>query len=169
MRRSRQRGSTLVEFTLVGIPAIFLVISTLEIGRGMWNYHTIARAVNAGARLASTHGAGCTTSTNSCSITVGTIANAISTAAIGLPPGNFNVTLTTNSGAKTACNPLNSCFTSTTVWPPASNSDNQVGNNVTVSASYGFHSAIAMYWPGEGSVTFGVFYFPAQSKQRILF
>ena len=40
--RNRERGTTLLEFTLVGIPLIFLLISTVEISRGMWQYHTLA-------------------------------------------------------------------------------------------------------------------------------
>src|SRR5258707_9069254 len=101
-KRKRQRGgATLVEFVLVGIPAIFIVISTVELSRGMWNYHTLCRAVNEGARLASIRGEGCTKAGNTCSVTVGTIATTIATAAVGLPPANFNVTLTTDSGAAT--------------------------------------------------------------------
>jgi Flp pilus assembly protein TadG len=169
VRRRRQRGTSIIEFTLTGIPAIFLIISIFEMGRGMWNYHTLARAVNAGARLAALHGQTCTTGTNSCSITVGTIATAIETAALGLPAGSLNVTLTTNSGTATTCNPLTSCTSSTTVWPPSTDGDNSVGNNVTVSAQYTFNSALAMFWPGSTAVSFAACTFPATSTERILF
>lgn len=169
MRRSRQRGSSLLEFTLVGIPALFLLASTVQVGQIMWNYHTLARAVNAGARLASLRGAGCAAASNTCSITVDTIATTISTAAVGIPPGNFNVTLTTQSGVATSCSPLNSCFGSVSVWPPSSGNDNQVGNNVIVSASYQFPSALAVFWPGHRGVPFGTVNLPAISTQRILF
>jgi Flp pilus assembly protein TadG len=169
MGRKRQRGSTLVEFALVVIPAIFIVISTVELGRGMWNYHTLSRAVNDGARLASIRGAGCTTGGNTCSITVGTIATTIATSAIGLPAANFNVTLTTDSGAATACNPLNSCLSNATVWPPSTNSNNLKDKNVTVSAAYNFKSAMAIFWPGNSPVQFGAVTFGASSTQRILF
>lgn len=169
MRRRRQRGSTLLEFTLVGIPSIFLIISVCEIGRGMWNYLTVARAVSAGARLSAIRGRGCSTGPNTCGVSVGTIATTIQNAAIGLPSGSFNVQLSTNSGAVTTCNPLSSCTSSTTPWPPATNSDNVSGSNVTVSAQYTFRSALAMFWPGVGASRFGVFTFPAESTQRILF
>ena len=39
--RSRCGGQSLVEFTLVGIPLIFVLISVFEISRGMWMYHTL--------------------------------------------------------------------------------------------------------------------------------
>jgi Flp pilus assembly protein TadG len=159
----------MVEFTLVCIPAIFILISSVELARGMWNYHTLSRAVNQAARLASIRGAGCTTAGNTCSVTVGTVATTIATAAVGLPTANFNVTLTTDSGAATVCNPLNSCLSSATVWPPSSNSDNQAGKNVTVSATYRFTSAMAMFWPGHNSVQFSAVTFPASSTQKILF
>ena len=169
MNRRRERGSTLLEFVLVGIPAVFILISTVEMSRGMWNYHTLSRAVNEGSRLASIRGAGCTTAGNACSITVGTVATTIATAAIGLPAANFNVTLVTDSGATTACNPLSSCLSSATVWPPATNSDNQAGKNVTVRATYNFTSAMAIFWPGHSAVQFGAVTFPASSTAKILF
>lgn len=167
MRRKRTRGSTLIEFALAGIPAIFLVISVCEMGRGMWNYHTLARAVDAGAHLAAVRGQGCTTGTNSCSVSVGTIASAIETAGIGLAPANLNVQLTTNDGTVTTCNPVSTCTSTTTVWPPSSN--NAEGDTVTVTAQYTFQSAMGMFWPGAGNISFGTFTFPANSTQLILF
>src|SRR5215471_18790761 len=56
-RRNRQRGgSSLIEFTLVGIPIIFVLISTFEMSRGMWLYHTLAYAAREGTRYAIVHG-----------------------------------------------------------------------------------------------------------------
>ena len=46
------KGSTLLEFTLVGIPVIFVLISTIEMARGMWMYHTLCHAVKEAARFA---------------------------------------------------------------------------------------------------------------------
>ena len=72
-RRRRQRGgSTVIEFTLVGIPMIFVFISTFEMARGMWIYHSLAYAVKEATRYASVHGASCTTSPNTCGVTIGT-------------------------------------------------------------------------------------------------
>ena len=38
-----------MEFTLAGIPVIFLIYSTIQLSTAMWNYHTLAHAVNEGA------------------------------------------------------------------------------------------------------------------------
>jgi hypothetical protein len=156
-----------MEFTLAGIAAIFLLISTVELAVGMWNYFTLARAVNAGARLASIRGSGCSSGGNSCSITVGTIATAVSKAAIGLPAANFNVTLTTNSGANTTCNPLSTCLSNATVWPPST--DNLAGDKVTVTATYNFATSLYMFWPGKSPTHTATVTFPASSTQLILF
>jgi Flp pilus assembly protein TadG len=170
MRRKRRRGATLIEFVLAGIPAIFLIISVEEIGRGMWNYHTLARAVNAAAHLAAVRGQGCTTSTNSCSVSVGTITTAIQSAGPGLLPNKLKVQLTTNSGDVTTCNPISNCTSSSTTWPPSTNSDNVPGKGLTVSAQYSFQTPLAMFWPGAGKADLASsFTFPAASTQLILF
>ena len=59
MSRQGQRGATTIEMTLVGIPIMFLLISTFEISRGMWMYNTEATAVREGVRFASVHGVNC--------------------------------------------------------------------------------------------------------------
>jgi Flp pilus assembly protein TadG len=168
-RRRNQRGSSMIEFTLAGIASMFLMISTVEISRGMWNYHTLAYAVREGARYASFHGKGCTNTGNSCSITVGNIANQIANAAIGVDVSQLNVTLTTPSGFNTNCNPISTCFSNATVWPPATNNDNAEGGSITISAQYNFQSALAVFWPGTKSQTFGAISFPASSTQIIMY
>jgi hypothetical protein len=146
---------------------MFLLFGVTEISRGMWNYHTLARAVDKGARLASVRGAGCN-APNTCSVTVGTIANTVANAAIGLPPTDLNVTLVSASGATVPCNPLNTCLNNTAVWPPMG-SDRAVGANVTVRAEAEFRSAAAMFWPGSAPVRFGATTLPAASTHRIVF
>jgi Flp pilus assembly protein TadG len=42
-RKRTRRGSSILEFVLVGIPIIFVLISLFEISRGMWTYHTMGR------------------------------------------------------------------------------------------------------------------------------
>ena len=65
-RRNRtRRGSSILEFVLVGIPIIFVLISLFEISRGMWTYHTMAYAVREGVCYATVHGKGCA-SPNTC-------------------------------------------------------------------------------------------------------
>ena len=55
-QRNLEKGSSMVEFALVGIPLIFILISIFEISRGMWMYETVAHAVREGARYAAVHG-----------------------------------------------------------------------------------------------------------------
>jgi Flp pilus assembly protein TadG len=160
----------MVEFALAGIPVIFVLFSTVQLGMAMWSYHTLAYAVRQGARLATFHGKGCTTNGNACTITVGAITTEISNNAPGIVPSQFNVTLTTASGATTTCNPVSTCLSSSTVWPPAANNDNAPGATVTISAMYVFPAALSMFWPGAGSgVSFGTIALPASTQQIIVF
>jgi Flp pilus assembly protein TadG len=159
----------MVEFTLVGIPAMFLLVSIFEVSRGMWNYHALAYAVNAGARYAAVHGASCSQPGYACGITVKDVADKIASAAIGMPPNLLNATLTSDTGA-ISCNPLNTCqsgATSATTWPPSPN--NAPGQEILVKATYTFRSAIAIFWPGSRPNQFGVATLGAESRQVIQF
>jgi Flp pilus assembly protein TadG len=170
--RKEQRGNSLIEFTLVGIPIIFLLISIVDVSTGMWDYETLAYAVKQGARFAVVHGQDCSSGSNSCGTTVGAIANRIAYTATGLPAAQINATLTTQSGAATTCNPLSSCFTSTTAWPPATpsgNPDNAPGKTITVYASFTCRTVFNMFWPGHRDVDAGPYTLPAQSTQTIQF
>lgn len=164
----REKGSVTLEFTLVGIPLIFALISTVEMSRGMWLYHTQAYAVNAGARYAVVHGEGCTTGGNSCGATVGSIATTVANAGVGLIAADWNVTLYSASGAHTqTCNPLSSCFGNNTAWPPSP--DNAEGKGIAISGSYPFKSALAMFFPGTRPTEFGAFNLPAYAQHLIQF
>src|SRR5215212_5363994 len=85
-RRYLTGGNSLVEFTLVGIPLIFILIATFELSRGMWSYHTLAYAVKSGARYTIVHGQNCAIAPNACTVTIGQIAATIKSAGVGLPP-----------------------------------------------------------------------------------
>ena len=54
-----RRGAVTLEFTLVGIPLLFTLISTVEMSRGMWMYQTQAYAISQGVRYLVVHGADC--------------------------------------------------------------------------------------------------------------
>jgi len=166
---NRRRGNSIVEFTLAGIPVIFMVWGTVQVSLAMWHYHTLAHTVNEAARYAAVRGQGCVSNGNTCSATVGMIAGQIQSTAIGIPADQLNVTLTTDSGQSLPCAPLNSCLSNTTVWPPATNSDNAPGKNVTISAHYVFSSGLTVLWPGAGKATIGVIALPARSTQQIVF
>jgi hypothetical protein len=66
-----------------------------------------------------------------------------------------------------ACNPLNTCYSNTTRWPPIAEST--AGNDIRIAAGIPFSNALSMFWPGSGAVAFSKFQFSAYSRQRILF
>jgi Flp pilus assembly protein TadG len=165
-RRDRRCGSSTLEFTLVGIPLMFVLISTFEMARGMWNYHTIAYAVKEGTRYASVHGVNCASSPNTCTVTIGQITQKIVDAGIGLPTNQLRLTFTSQSGATTCY--ANACLSNATVWPPAPG--NVVGSSIQIGATYPFTSAISMFWPGAGTgINFGTVNFPASSRETVQF
>jgi Flp pilus assembly protein TadG len=130
--RTREKGSTMVEFALAGVPAIFLMITALQMSLGMWAYHTLSYAAREGTRYAATKGPGCSYPGNSCSVTVADVARLVANASYGLQTSSLEVTLASDNGTIT-CNPVSNCYTSTTVWPPQSLT---VGSYITVSAYY---------------------------------
>ena len=162
-----ERGSAIVEMTLVGIPMIFVLISIFEMARGMWAYDTLAYAVRETSRYAIVHGQDCAVSPNSCSITVANLASRLVNAGVGLPSSELNATFSSLSDNVT-CNPVSSCLTNNTVFPSAGGGS--VGNPITVSATYRFSSAISMFWPGAGTpIVFAPVNFPASSTDYIQF
>ncbi len=170
MRTTRQeRGSVTLEFVLAGTAMIMLLISIFALAMGMWNYHTLGYMVHQGTRFVASHGVGCVSSGNTCGVTVGTITTYLAKEGIGIPADQVNVTLKTDSGVVTTCAPLNTCFASTTVWPPTANTDNAVGKWITITAQYHYVSALLFFWPGQSSLSFGAVWLPATSSQTILF
>lgn len=167
--RERRRGSSILEFTLVGIPSLFLLISIFEISRGMWAYHTLAKAVNAGARYASLHGSGCSSSGYHCGIAVQDVAGKIAESAPGIPASTLVVTLTSAASGTVTCNPLSTCLADSTAWPPAVSNENAPGKEIVVTGQYLFRSAIAMVVPGSQPVSFSATNLSASSRQVIQF
>jgi len=157
----------MLEFVLTGIPALFIIISTMQMSLGMWQYHTLDSALQQAGRYVVVHGRGCVENGNTCSVTVGTIAQQIATFAIGMPPQQLSVTLTPPGGAATACNPLNTCLTNNTVWPPAPY--NAPGMIFTITGSFNFNPAIGMVWPGTRPSTLPRFALGASTAQEIMF
>lgn len=169
MKRRRQRresGNAMVEFTLVAIPLIFLIISIVELARGMWVYGTLAHAVKEGTRFAVVHGQGCAQASANCPVTLGAVATVVQKAATGLDPGQFNVVLAAG-GATQSCAPLSTCLSSSAAWPAAPN--NNIGLPVTISGTYPFRTGLSMFWPGSQPVAFSVFNLGAESQEEILF
>lgn len=166
MTARRKRGSSMLEFTLAGIPLIFVLVSTFEMSRGMWVYHTLAHAANAGARFAVVRGRGCTAHGNTCAATVGTVARRIAREALGIPPDRFDVRLASDAG-QVDCRPLSACLADDTHWPPAN--ANSPGMNIRITVRHEFRSAMSVFWPGAGGVRIGAVALVAEARQRIEF
>jgi Flp pilus assembly protein TadG len=162
---SSRRGSIMVEFTLCAIPLLFVVISLFWLSMGMWEYHTLAEAVNETARYAALHGADCVGQT--CATTVEQIANALAVRAAGIPPGQLNVTLTSAAQSYT-CNPLTNCQSNSSAWPTLAGNtavtDASAGTDISISAKYQFSSPIS-----DGKIQFGTVTLGANSTQPVLY
>jgi hypothetical protein len=178
-RKNRQKrlGQTLVEFTFVGIPVLFVLISIFEISRGMWIYHTLAYSVKVGVRYASVHGVNCVNTTdnpNSCTVNIGpatapaagalpSIAYVIQQAAVGLQPTKTTLTFNAN-GTITTCT-MSTC--AATQWPADPN--NAVGKPIRIDIATPFTSALAMLWPGASPVKFSSGTLGASSQDYVQF
>jgi Flp pilus assembly protein TadG len=145
-KRLRRRGSSLLEFTLVGIPMIFTLIGLFEITRGMWVYQSMAYAVREATRYATVHGSGCA-SPNTCQVTIGQITSVLRAAGPGFDPSAVTVTFTPASGSATT-GTISTLLTNTTTWPPAT--ANATGESIQISVKYPFKTILAMFWPGAG-------------------
>ena len=164
-----ERGSMLIEFTLVGIPLVLILISLFEISIAMWNYHMLAYAVREDARYASTKGQGCTYSGNTCGVTVANVAQQIASAGVGLVPSQLNVTLT-SSGGNITCNPLSSCYSNTATWPPNSGTANWPGSVISITGSYPVQTGLVFsYFIHTGLLQLQSVTLPASSQQVIQF
>lgn len=166
MKRLRlDAGVSIIEFAITGPVVMLLTISIFQICLAMWNYETLAFAVREGARYSATHGQGCSYEGNTCSVTVANVASDIATAAVGLSPGTMNVTLSSSGGTSVTCNPLNSCYSNTTAWPPSSG-NTEGTSTVTVSGNY---PLFLFFMPRQGVLGTSSGNLQASSQQVIQF
>jgi hypothetical protein len=167
-RQCRTGGNSLLEFTLVGIPLIFILIATFEMSRGMWSYHTLAYAVKSGARYAVVHGQNCSKAPNACTVTISQIASRIRSSGVGLPDDLVTLTFTPAVGTATTCL-MKDCIANYTssAWPPSSS--NAPGQDVRLSGIFAFRSTMLMFWPGAGAPSGGlkVFNLSADSRESM--
>ncbi len=172
-RRRSQRGGAMIEFTLTGIPLMFIMISIVQMSIGMWHYHTLQYAVKeAGAYLA-IHGSStgyC--KSNTCQIQ--NVATVMKNDAIGIPPSSMTVTFTpvsstdhATTGTAYSCR-LDNCVTDTTTWPISGY--NAIGSEFEIKAVYTWNNALGMVAPGPGGVVkFGTPTFPGYTHQIIMY
>jgi Flp pilus assembly protein TadG len=137
--RVKRRGHAVLEFTLIGIPLMFVLISIFEIARGMWVYHTMAYAIKEGTRYTIVRG-----QNNPTPATYQSVCNAIVLAGSGLLKEQLSITFTSQGATNTYT--ANAC--PNTPWP--SGIGNRPGQLIMIVGSYPFQSAIAMFWPGAG-------------------
>ncbi len=161
-----RRGSSLVEFALLGIPVIFLLTSVIAASLDMWQFFTLSYATEIAARYAGMHGATCTANSNSCTITIGSVVTLFEKQSIALNKAKVTVKFTDGSGT-TTCNPVSSCEGSATQYPASAN--NTVGSSITVAATYSLVNPVVMLWPGSNGVKAGTFTVGATSTQPIVF
>jgi len=171
-RPDKRRGSAMLEFTLTGIPLIFVWISIMQLGIGLWQYHTLQYAVKVTGAYIAVHGSDCSSSGNTCSIEIENAAQILNYYLDGLPTSSVNVTFNALGSdhatvESTVTCTLNNCLTNTTAWPPSGY--NTPGTDIQVQATYQFNSALAMFWPGAKPVSFGSPSFPGFTQQTILF
>jgi len=179
VEKRHRRGNALIEFTLVGIPMIFVLISIFEIARGMWIYHTMAYAIKEGARYAIVHGNNCVYDPNNCPLRVSDVARRIQISGVGLMPRDLQLRFVSQTRAipsTTTFDTLENMLASTAWWPTFAKGTTPVdaganpGYDLTITGQYPFRSALAMFWPGAGRpMQFGVFMLPATSTERIQF
>jgi hypothetical protein len=161
-----RKGNAALEFVMTGVPLIFMIISVVEISRGMWVYDTLVHAVESTTRDMAVRGYDCSTYVASCPQTIGGYAQLFNKWAIGLDPSQVSVTFESVSHT-VACSPLNSCYSNSTSWPPTG--DNARNLDIWVIATMPFNSALGMYTFGSAPVLFSKFTFSAKSHQQILF
>ena len=166
--KNTRRGSTLIEFTLTGIPVIFIGIAVCECALAMYEYVSMDNAVTIAARYASAHGVGCTQNGNSCKLTMATIATVIANYTPIMSTSSVTVKFTDNSGSTTCT--LSTCETYTaTYFPSTSSSANAVGNPITISLTHTIRNPMPMFWPPSADAVDTGYPVGATSTQVILF
>ncbi len=148
----------------------------------MWLYETLAHAVRDGARYAAVHGEDCAISPNSCAVAISDIANQIQNSGVGLVADDLQITISilvpgsatvlVSDGPETLTSALSdgqafSGWTYTSVGNTVSAS--APGRDVVVKAVMPFKSALSMFWPGAGRVSFDTVNLAATSRERIGF
>src|SRR5713226_1557601 len=87
------------EFAVMAMPAMLVLISILEISRGMWCYHKLTHALNESASFAISKSENCFGSVAVCRATVGDLAIRIENASGGLVPSSLNLSFLSSAGA----------------------------------------------------------------------
>ena len=162
----KRKGSSLLEFSLVGVPLVLISVSIVQMSVAMWQFFTLQHTIQTACRYVTTHSRGCTTNGNSCGLTVGSVATMITGQALALDASKLNVSLITASGTQ-LCNPISTCTSNATQFP--SSTANAVNQDVAITATYTVTEPLALFWPGSGLVSGSSMTLGAKTRQRIAF
>ena len=158
----------MVEFTMVAVPMIVVTMSIIEMSLESWKFHSMAYAIEMADRYACAHGRTCTKNSNACTITVGNVTTVITRLAPALDTSKLNVSLITHNGATTVtCNPVSTCLSSSTQFP--NSSDNGVGADITIKATYPMGNPLVMMWFGSNGSAGPSFTLGATTRQTIVY
>ena len=174
--RERRSGNALIEFTLVGIPILFILISIFEVARGMWMYTTLQHAVEDTVRFSIVHGDNCSANGNTCQVTVSQVLTRLNQQSGMFDPALLQLELRSGCNAdasytdtcgSTKTGTLQSLLADATAWPD----DAAPGiDAIEIYASYPFVSVIGVFWPSSGGgQTFGTFNLQAISRETVQF
>jgi hypothetical protein len=161
--KTKCRGSAAVEMALVTIPLIFFLVSTIELGRALWSYHTLAATIKKGVRFVVVHGARCVDASSACKATIGDTVQVITRTGVGLDAAQMQLTFIAGGQIHT-CSSAASCAGDETVWPPSHY--NAAGMAASISGNYTFRSILGFLWPGQMGNSFGL---SAKSTETIQF
>ncbi len=107
---NRRRGSTFLEFTLVGIPIMLLLMTTVELARGMWTYNTLSHALRDATRYVIVHGNNCASYPNRCTVQIQNIAQKLQFAGLGLDADSLRDIQFISSTRTVTCATLSACL-----------------------------------------------------------
>jgi hypothetical protein len=158
---------------------MILLISTVELARGMWTYNTLAHALRDATRYVIVHGNNCANIPNRCAVRIQDIARKIQFAGLGLDPASLQNIEFRSSTRTVTCATLSACLTDTTYWPtntpcvasPCPSPDTGATRlfDLEIRAKYSYESILLVFWPGSHARQLGTFWLAATSKERIQF
>ena len=171
MKPRSQSGSAPIEFSLCAVFIIFLLISLVDMSRGLWINHTLAEAVRGGTRWAIVKGSRYSNLDTGERLPGATLADVrafVLRSAPGLVPSQLNLRFESAQGVIN-CSPSTECPGGTlgTNWPPDGYAD--PGREIGIFATYPYNSLAVMYFPGGGGLRFGQYVLQSVSRERIVF
>lgn len=168
LTRTGRRGSSLIEFTLLGVPLLFLFTSVMACSIDMWQMYTLSYAVEQTARYAALHGSTCSSGSNTCTIARSDVATFFQKQAMALDASVTTMVINDGSGEVT-CTPVSSCPSSTSRFPSVGHNSPVTPDLVTIKATYALVNPIFMFWPGGGAVHAARFTVGATSTEQVIF